>query len=164
MGETAVSQQSTCVFVPIQSNEFIRVQKKHDQVETHGIDENRRQNCGVGRGDCATNALNPDCLQLGGYSGHCQLNSHTHSCAIPCRITDQCPRITSTRNPMIYRFWDQIAILRSELVEVEWAEVRDCTYVLIERLILASPTEASPARELNVYKAWQLIWLYICKN
>lgn len=41
------------------------------------------------------------------------------------------------------------------------SKVRDRTYVLIERLILANPTEASPARELNVYKAWQLISLYI---
>jgi len=60
----------------------------------------------------------------------------------------------------MYRFWDQMAILNAAWMS-KWVCQGTKTYVRIERLILANPTEASPASWLTVYSASQLISLQV---
>lgn len=106
------------------NSEFVRVQWENNKVEAHGIDENGSKNLVVSFSDNTSCSRNPDGLQLDAWNVLYQSTGELgkRDLLIPCRISDQCPRITKIKKPMMYRFCDQMAILFGD---PEWG-VRIC--------------------------------------
>ena len=77
----------------------------------------------------------------------------------PCRIIDQLPRITVTKRQTMYRFCAQMAMLSVKMGPSITSTSPSSTHVLMDKLMLARPTAASPAIWLKVNMAWQFIFL-----
>ena len=84
---------------------------EHDEVEAHRVDERRSEDCVVRLGDGAAHIGDPFSFQQDTYTLILAAISFGVNVDVPCKMRDQCPKMTRTSGITMYKLWDHRAML-----------------------------------------------------